>query len=90
LKILGEVLAGRACVGVNEKELDVRKKKSRRKEKGEVGIQKRGPVGHNPQSNRLRATPLFSQFFYFLALFFGCYEDGPGILGERVYNTSIF
>jgi hypothetical protein len=49
LKILGKVSIGQACVGVNEKKLTrYGKKKGRRKKKGEVGIQKRGPANHSP------------------------------------------
>jgi hypothetical protein len=34
-----------------------------------AGIQKRGPIGHGPQSDRLWAGP-FSNFFGFFKLFF--------------------
>jgi hypothetical protein len=39
----------------------------------------------------LRAGPLFFTIFeFFFHFYFWYYDDGPGILGEWVYSTSIF
>jgi hypothetical protein len=91
LKILGEVSAGRACVGVNEKELTrCGKKEGQEEEKGWGRYTKGDPLAIARSLIDCGLLLFFHYFFYFFALFFGCYEDGPGILGEWVYSTSIF
>jgi hypothetical protein len=78
LKILGEVWAGRACVGANQQELTTYTKLYGQEE-GEFFWKKACPVGNcGPQSNRLRASPppffvilafnLLIYYFYYFAL----------------------
>jgi hypothetical protein len=85
-EVLGELWAGRACAGTNEKELTTCTKKGRQEE-----LKKKL---HRLRSEHLfaagRRPEMFLKFFNFLIFFFGSIGNGPGLLEEWVYNTPIF
>jgi hypothetical protein len=77
LKILEEVWAGRACAGVNEKELTTCGKKWGQKEgKEEAAVEKRGPATSSCALAVARGlsdcglAPSFQIFWYFFILLF--------------------
>jgi hypothetical protein len=95
LKFLGEVWARQACIVANEVELTkVPKSGGRRKKKGggcknKMGLAcgRRVIIGRRPAVGLHQCFQIiiFLIYFYFLS-----YEDLPSILGEWMYNTSIF